>query len=610
MVAHVYKAPFSTWVNQAAPNVNHATGTFIGVDEGSGTTCRGYFYLAITLPAGAVISSAILTLTATNAASGIGTLSLTKVTSSVPVAQKTWNRQPTLGTVGAAGTTVTPAGGATVDGQALNFDITTTVQGWVGGSPNYGLQLRNSGTTRYAVYGANSAHPPFVTITYTTPPDTPHNLMPNGVVSGTKPVVTFGPYGDPDGDLLQAIQVQVASSPTSFGTPTFDSGTVAASDPSLDLSTTSFSGFNGTPQYWRARVEDASGAWSAWSDPASVTVTAKPTVTFSSPSVASPIVNEVTPQIVWSASGMTSFVARILDGTTRAILTESSHITSNVGQWGVPAHVIEAGGSYIAQVDVYDLTRSPSPGDPIYTRQEQAFTFVPGASPAPSAITIAPGPDWPGQVVIQCTETTAPDYFTVYLDGKVALAQVSPGSALVSGTTYGFTIDHCPTGLHTFQIDAVTAGVASVPSAPVQYENVISGIWLGDPVRKIWAMVSATGTSPDQWSMKDNVTITQPIDGSVPQQIIRFMGGVSGTCTGILSEKSSALSVAQREANLMALKSLPQNTLRLVYGSKNIPVKVSNLSVVQASDSSADNPRRVVSFDFFQCAEFPFSVNL
>lgn len=613
MAVATVKASSSTWVRKIAPSSNFASSSFDYITENATYTARSFIYAAPSIPAGSVVSSATLTIYL-GACTHWGALSLTQVTSRIADSQKTWNRQPTIGTVGAgAAATISP--GSSTEAQPVTFDVTAMVQAWVNGTANFGWEVRNSDTGspvsigRYGFYGAKSAHPPVLSVTYTSPPDTPHNLMPAGTISITKPIVTFGPYGDPDGDLLQAVQVQVAATSTSFSTPTFDSGAITATDPSLDLSTTAFSGFSGTTQYWRARVQDATGAWSAWADPVAVTVTAKPTVTFSSPSVGSPFVNESTPQIVWSATGQTSFHMQILDATTLAVVADSGRVPSATGQWGIPASVIEPDGSYTAQVDVYDVTRSPSPGDPVYTRQQQPFTFTPGATVTPTSVVVASGPDWPGQVILQCTDTTAPDYFTVYLDGKPVLTQVSPGEALVSGSTYQFVIDHCPTGQHTFQVDAVTAGVASAPSAVVTYNNVISGIWIGDPTRKLWAVIHGTA-STDQWAMKDNVTVTQPIDGTIPQQIIRSMNGLAGTCTGTLSNKLGMLPVAQYEANLMALKGQPQNTLRLVYGSKNIPVKVSNLSVSQASDSSANNPRRNVSFDFFQCGELPFTVSL
>ena len=610
MAVTTVKASSSTWVQQSAPAANKATATYLTVTEGTSIGARAYLYVAPSIPAGAVVSAASLTIYATALGAGSwGNATLTAVTSRVADSQKTWNNQPTLGTVGAASpTTLSP--GATTDVQPLVFDLTATVQAWVNGTANFGVQLRNSGATGKAVYSARSAHPPILTVTYTLPPDTPHNLMPAGVVSMSKPIVQFGPYGDPDGDALQAVQVQVAPSPSSFGAPTFDSGMVTATSPALDLSSTAFTGFSGTAQYWRAAVKDSSGAMSAWSDPVSVTVTAKPSVTFSSPSSGSPHVTEVTPQIVWSASGQTSFQCQILDATTNAVLADSGRVNSATGQWGVPAGVINAAGSYIAQVDVYDVTRSPSPNDPIYTRATQAFTHVPGAGTAPTAVTVTNGLDWPGQVIVQCTETTAPDYFTVYMDGKPILSQVTPGSALVSGTTYQFIVDTCPSGPHTFQVDAVTTGVATAASTAVNFTNQVNSIWLGDPARRLWARISGLATA-DSWAMKDDVVVTSPIDGTIPQQIIRGMKGVSGTCTGTVSEKVGAtLTVAQVEANLMAMKGMPQNTLRLVVGDMNIPVKASNISVTPNSGHTSQSARRNVSFDFFQCAELPFSVSL
>lgn len=614
MAIATVKASSSTWVRQVQPSTNYASSAALWLGENTSDGARGFIYCAPGIPTGSVVSAATLTIYL-QAAPSWGALSLTQVTSRIADSLKTWNRQPTIGTVGggAAGT-VTPSGAST-DAQPVTFDVTAMVQAWVNGTANYGWEIRNAGTTAHPIYSAHSAYAPVLSVTYTSRPDTPHTLMPAGTVGVTKPFLQFGPYGDPDGDALQAVQVQVAASATGFSsatglaTPTFDSGAIATGTPALDLSTTTFTGFTGTAQYWSARVQDATGAWSSWADPVAVTYTAKPTPVFSSPSTGTPYVFESTPQVVWTASGQTAFRLQILDATTLAVVADSGHVASTVGQWGIPAGVIQPDGSYVAQLDVYDITRSPSPGDPIYARITQAFTFTPGATVTPTGVVVGNGPDWPGQVLVQCTATSAPDYFTVYLDGKQVLAQVTPGEAILSGTTYQFTIDHCPTGTHSFQVDAVTAGVSSAPSDAVLFENVISGIWLGDPARKLWAVIRGTA-STDQWSMKDNVTVTQPIDGSIPQQVIRSMGGLSGTCQGTLSNKITSLPVATHEAALMKMKSEPQATLRLVYGSKNIPVKVSNLSVSQASDSSADNPRRNVSFDFFQCDELPFTVSL
>lgn len=282
----------------------------------------------------------------------------------------------------------------------------------------------------------------------------------------------------------------------------------------------------------------------------------------------------------------------------------------------LPAHTLVPGGSYIAVVRAWDVARSPSPGDPVYSEVQQTFTFLPGATATPTSVTASAGPDWPGQVIVQCNAATAPDYFTVYMDGQPKLTQVTPGSAVVSGTLYQFVIDHCPTGPHTFQVDAVTAGVASVASAVVNYTNVISGIWLGDPVRKIWAMMtSGSDASVDSITMSDAATLVPTIDGTIPQVVVRGMNGLGTNGTPLsckLSSKAHAgvSSVEQRAANLMKLKSSPRTTLRLVIGPYNIPVKVWNLSVSPSTLHSAQASWRNVSFEFMQVGEFPFKAIL
>lgn len=609
------QASSSTWVWQKTLSGYPSAGA-LRICEGSGTIARSYVYCAPNVPVGATVASASLTLYLVGPSSGWGAITLYRVSSRIADSAKTYNNQPTIATMTGGTPTFTPSG-TQADATPVTFDVTAQVAQWAaGGAPNFGFQVRNSGSTMLEFYSARSQHPPVLSITYTTPPDTPHNLIPNGVISVTKPVWGFGPYGDVDGDALQAVQVQVAAAATSFSTPTFDSGWVSSVTPELDSSTTAFSGFGGTAQYWRARVQDSSGSVSAWSDPASCTVTAKPTVTMSTPSAGSPYVHEATPQIVWTAPGMTSWRVDILDATTNATLATSGHLSGTVPGWGVPANIITPGGSYIAVLYVWDITRSPSPGDPNYVQVSQAFTFTPGVVAAPTGVSAAPGPDWPGQVIVQCTETTAPDYFTVYVDGIPKLAQVTPGSALVSGTTYQFVLDQVSNGAHTIQVDAVTAGVASAPSAPLAYTQHVNGIWLGDPKRKIWAMItSGSDGSVDGLSMQDNATVTQPIDGTIAQLIVRGMNGLAtggSPLTGVLSPKPANVcqSVEQRAANLMLLKGTPQNTLRLVIGPYNIPVSAWNIKVGPSVNHSSGASWRTVSFEFFQNGELPFKATL
>lgn len=685
----IVKASSTTWINQPLPGNGYPSAGALQVTEATNQAARGFIFTTVPVPHTATVSSATLTVYLVGPQPGWGGLSIYRCTNRIADSAKTWKNQPSIGSQ--QGATVTPAG-TVADATPVTFDVTSLVQQWAnGGLPNFGIEIKNSGTNRRQIYSAHSAHPPTLTINYTTPPDTPHNLMPNGVIGTATPVLAFGPYGDADGDALQAIRVQIAPTSTGFTAPTFDSGWVNTTAPELDLSqvtvtaatlsaalstsgaitslpvtatsepiasgatvtvtsgahtqtwtltaaaatgattlsvasqtpnfaypsgstvTAPFAGFTSTAQYWRVQVQDSSGQNSAWSDPASCTVAAKPTVTFSSPSAATPQVHEATPQIVWTAPGMTSWRARILDATSLAVLADSGHQFNNIGQWGVPANVIQPSGNYIAELFVWDVSRSPSPGDNGYTYATQAFTFVPGATATPTAVTVTQGGDWPGEVIVGCNAASAPDYFTVYMDGKVLASQLAPGMYIVSGTTYAFPLHNVPPGKHTFQVDAVTAGVASAASAVVQFTNVINGIWLGDPVRKIWAMISSgTDTSVDNLKMTDQATEVPTIDGTNSQVVVRGMNGLGtngSPITGHLSPKAYAgvPSVETRAANLMLLKSQPRTTLRLIIGPYNIPVRVWNLHVGPSTNHSSQASWRNVSFEFRQYGELPFS---
>ena len=268
---------------------------------------------------------------------------------------------------------------------AIDFDVTATVQqivagtltdrGWLLSRTDDGVPIGLEGTP-------SDGFPPVLLVSYTLTAQVPDNLSPTGIVSIDKPVLTF----DVDYDVL-SIQVQV--DPTGNETaPAFDSGEVASTGGSLDLSTTTYAGLaDGATTQWRSRQKNALG-WGDWSEWTDFSRVAKKTLTITAPATGS--IADGTPPIAWSFAGTQSAWRVRLLNVANTALDDSGRTVGTTAEWASDSGFTKDGQRGTIRVDVWDdVDREATPGDPVYITALLPITLDLDATVAPMDTLVA-----------------------------------------------------------------------------------------------------------------------------------------------------------------------------------------------------------------------------
>lgn len=604
-----------TGVTEGSPTRNFDANPTNGVRAPSSSAgeALGYIYANRPFPVGATILSAKVHLfTQATSQSGSKTLSLHRLAQSVTYSKVTYATRPTI--IAGSITTATKTGTITNKTEWV-IDVTAQLQAVSDGDKWYGWRLASStldpALQVYTTQASDVNVRPFLEVTWSDAPDQPQTLSPSGnrAVSIATPILRCD-YVDVSGStVLNSIQVQINTTNV-WTSPTFDSGEVTTSVPQLDLSTTSYAGLTaGASTYWRVRVKDAAGLWSAWSAGAQFSRLAKGTLTLSNPAdISSPYVSEATPPIIWSLTGATQAAYQVFITVPRPTtgtwpntpVWTSGKISGTTSSITLPSRVLtQADGDYKVIVRVWDtVTREATPGDTIYYEIIRPFNYNPDATvDGPATTTLVQVAERP-KVDITWTRTTAPDYWTILRNNVVIASNLDSADVLVSGSTYTYR-DHnaSPQTLLTYEVRAVVNGKESATNPKPTITVRSRGIWLCDLDHANDVMI--IGKEDRSFTMGEMSEITEVLGSTevvlTTQAQRGYEGQISGTLrTGVDSTNKTA---QQWKAAALRIKGNAGSVCWLTVGDMTMQVVVQNLTVFPLPNPTLGFG---ITFDFFQ----------
>ena len=531
------------------------------------------------------------------------------------ISNANWNNAPGVGS------TVAVAQAAASDGTEWVFDIKTAAQtisdagkGWFG----FRFTIDNDAVSKfYSSYALDFQ--PWLEVEVSDAPEEPTVLVPDGGVVSVQKTWVRCDFTDYSGDqTMNAIQVQLDTSASGFGTPDFDSGTVLSDSPQLDLSTTAWGGLTaGSSIYWRVRVRDGSLKWSPYSDPAQFTRQNKSTLTITNPPV-SGLVTEFTPPITWTFSGTQTgyrvIIWRIGAATLPDTVVHDSDVISGTAlSYTLPVGVlIEDGQTYKAEVRAYDqYDRENLPGDLPYVVATRNFTVTTGATAVVTSLAATAQTIYGERspfVKLTWSQATMPDSYTIKRDGKVVDADLDPADLLVSGTSYAYTDYGARANVqHTWKVQANVSGINSADVSVVTTVIEVPGVWLYD--QDLENIILITGTDPGSWEMPENAAEHMVVNANRPVRITAGQYGwkmQSGGDWKFVRTADGTQDGTSFEALMMKLKEHPNRKIWINAGTRAARFILYDI-VCPILDAPATPSDVGVSFGATQVDDFTFN---
>lgn len=587
-----------SYVASATPTKNYGSVATMYV----GTGYISYIYWGNPIPAGARVVSAKLHLFSASTWSGSVTLSAQALTAAWSANKITYNNDP-----GGTGSTATQTKSGAAKGTHWIIDITSLMQSVANGQKWYGLRVLGSGASAKALYSiqASAAYRPYVELSWSDNPLPPSNLSPTGggTISTPTPILSFS-FLDVSGNRSMAgMQVQISTVAT-FASTVYDSGSLTATVPQLDLSTTAFSATAGTLYYWRVKTQDGAGLWSDWSANASFKYVAPPTLTLSSPSVANAYVEEPSPPVTWIFTGtQTAYRVLVSDPTVPGrYLYDSGTVSSTNLYHTIPAGAIKTNAyTYTLTVRVWDnQSRVAVPGWPPYQEAELNFVYQYNASTSPCSSIAAAMDSNNLAVVISTHRSTVPDYFTLVRDGKVVKTNIPGPSVQDSVDTTLFTFTDYPPGRRTvvYTVIPVVNGksASSNPTANIAVRRTFSWVCAPDGTFPVAFANPVHDVSDGELSAVLSAVSGPPI--LVTQALYLESGSFSGTISQVTV---TSLTARTMRDNLRAIRSSFSGHAMLLFADEVMDVYIHHLKVTRVSypDGTTDYD---ASFEFFQVA--------
>lgn len=587
-----------TYVNQGAPAKSYPSARRIYLNSTAGQQKQGFFYFAIPFPRGATLISAKLRFYNDALWTGSRTLTVKPLTAKWARQKCNWNNKPG---VAAGSATVTISGAAA--GTMWEFNIQSLLQSVSNGTAWYGFRIETNGTANEKLYSSEAIESmrPVVEIAWSDAPDAPEVLRPNGGLAVSVQYPTFQcDFTDVSGDTdIQAIQVLTSTSST-FATTEWDSGAIPVTAPEL-ITDSALPGYQtlpawsgvaiGATKYWKVRVQDGAGMWSAYSGIESFTRTAYSVFSLDNPASATPFFYENTPPIIWSKTSGTptqkAYQVIVLD-TDGSWLWTSGKITGSALTVTLPKGkntggpgFLKQGGTYTVILRIWDnVQRVKIPNDPGYVEISRVVTLNSDAGTSPvTSLAAADAFPYPW-VTVTWARATAADEYDIYRNGT-PIDTDTAAALSTGGTAYAYT-DRTPPPYEqqTYEVRAVVNNKASASNPTV---NVTP--------RSIAPCLSQMdGTSPCFFLNPD-----AEVDRGAIEEVVEFIGdappilitqtrrGFEGTITGLLTDiPGVALSARQQRNNFRLLRRQAGKNLRLtildeafrcfIFDAKYVPI--------------------------------------
>lgn len=596
-----------TFVGSDKPDTQHPSAEVLRLTSGSAAV---YVYLPLPGIRGRTIEQATLTCVVASAWAA-QTLTFTPIDADWAPRKTTWNNQPALRTSQAR----TAAQPALAVGDRITLDVTAHVQNVADGAQNFGWKITTNSSAVNKLYAFNSPdHGSWVlSADFIEAPEPPTDLAPNGNVVGVEPVLTYE-FTDLGGaSTEQAAQnVQVNTSASSSGA--WDSGEQATTVPQFDLAASAWptTPTSGSTYYWRVRVKDGAGYWSAWSDWASFVYAPKPNLIVDNPSTG--LAWDPTPTIAAhiDAGTIKAWRIRVCRGDDRSVEMYDSGKMPGTGSASL-AHtlpfkdergrrILKDDKHYWLNIRVWDRNdRQATPGDPTWVQTWTYFLLNDDATPPPPEALIATSVGLTPRVRLSWQRSTGfPEGWVIRRNGEI-IARLDPDEVTVFDNSYEWVdTGAAPWLQHEYAVKVIDGGKQSVASSSAFVTSEAAGVWLlsdeaGD--------VRLRGVDVGDFTTTDKRATYAPINGHRTIDIVHSIGGVSGTYSGTIEDRPDQ-DVETARASLLAMKYAPEREVQLAYGTVSVPVRLRNVTVMPSPNFRPNTREHDVKFEAWQTSDF------
>lgn len=274
-----------------------------------------------------------------------------------------------------------------------------------------------------------------------------------------------------------------------------------------------------------------------------------------------------------------------------------------------PSKPVRAGQQALAQVRIWDAyDRESTPGFTDYTYDDQQFTYSPsGAAVGVTALAATTQHPTP-RLSLAWSRAEQPDEWLISRDGVQVLR--APGSALLrAGTQVVYDARNLltPSGRHTWTVAPVVNGAVSKNAGVAEFESHHPGSWLVDP--ETGDMVCIVGDVDHGTATPEDSATFVPLGSQVAVVVTSGMRGREGKVEGVLapiSRMPADQTVALWRKRLLRFKSDRGLVLRFLSERDDIPVLISDVSVVPDARKAEGGPLWRVAFNWRQAGEFDF----